>query len=77
MHPESQSVYHIEVSKAVGPSWLLVPVNALEILGRISDRSLPPSAAFQANHEGILAIIRLMCEILPKMSEGYLSLRLE
>ena len=77
VHPESQSVYHIEVSKTVGPYWLLVTVNALVKLGRSRDRSLPRSAGVQDNLEGIHKISRLMCKIWQKMLMGFLILRLE
>ena len=69
-------MYHIDVSKTVGPSWLLVPVNALGNLGRSRYRSLPRSAVLQDDLEGIHAIIWLMCEIWKKMSGGFLSLHL-
>ena len=58
----------------VGPSWLLVPVNALGSLGRSKYRSLPQSARVQDNLEEVHAIIWLMCEIPQEMSGGFLIL---
>ena len=77
MHPDSQSVYHIEASKLVGPTWLLILVNALGRLVRSGDQSLPRSAGVQANLKGIHAISWRMCAILQKISGKCLSLRLE
>ena len=69
-------MYHIEVSKAVGKSWLLVTLNTLGSLGRIRYWYLLLSAGVQANLEGIHTNSRPMCEILHKMSGGFLSLHL-
>ena len=49
-------MYHVEVSKSFGPSWLLVPVNALGGIGRSRYQTLPWSAGVQANLAGIHAI---------------------
>ena len=42
MKPEYQSVKHIDVSKAVRPSWVFVMENAVKGLMRFIGRSLPP-----------------------------------
>ena len=67
VHHEYQSVNHVEVSKVVGPSWLLFPENYVGILERSIDMSPPWSSGVQANLEGIHAIIRTVCTILQKI----------
>ena len=69
-------MYHIEVSKVIGYSWLFVLVNVMGRLGRSRDRSLPQSSGVQANIEGIHEISQPMCENLQKRSGGLLILRL-
>ena len=56
MHPDYHSVYHVEVSKLVGKSWLFFPSNTIGILGRSRDRSLPRSSVFQANLGGSIQL---------------------
>ena len=74
MHPDSQSVYCVEVSNAARYSWLLVPLDTLGRLVLSRDWSIPLSSGFQANLEGLHAIIHLMYEILKKLSGGFLIL---
>ena len=62
-HTEFQSMYRVEVSKLVGPYWLLFPVNTLGGMGLSRDWYLPRSVLVQANLEGIHAISQLMCGI--------------
>ena len=54
-------MYHVEVSKVVGTSWLLVPSNTGGGMGNCRYLSHPYISGSQANLEGIHVIIRTMC----------------
>ena len=71
MHPNSQILYRVEVSKLFGPSWLFVPVNALGVLLNSRDWSLFWSAVVQANFRGIHEIIHPVCVSLYKILEVF------
>ena len=74
VHPESQSMYLIEVSKMFWPSWLFIPETSVIGLGRSRYRYLTRSDGFQANFEVIYVIIYQVCVSLYKMTGGFLSL---
>ena len=61
VHPESQSVNRIYVSKAVGNSWFLVLVNDGEGLIRFRYWYIPHRSIYQANLEGVHVNIRPRC----------------
>ena len=61
MHLESQSMYLVEVSKVVGPSWLFIPEKSVGGLGGNRDQYLPRNAGVHANLEGIHTISWTVC----------------
>ena len=64
VHPESHSMYRVEVSKKIVSDWLFIPVNFMGGLGRFMDQSLPRSSVSKANLKEVHTIIWLMCVIL-------------
>ena len=59
-------MYRLDVSKVVGPSWFLVPSDALGGLVGSRNSSLPWSSGVQDNLEGVYAISQPMCKIFRK-----------
>ena len=73
VYSESQIVDRVDFSKAIGTSWLFVPVNIVEGLRLCRGRSLPRRAISQTSLDEVCGARHKRCVSAKKYIEGDLG----